>query len=176
MVDVASGDAPAQRLDPTFRSATLPAPGTGGTHVRAAAIGNPGGLAVLILHLWRFLGPGSMDDGIRARLREALAAAARGWSGDWGDTMRSAIGRGGPLAPSVEFLHDGNLDSRRGDEIMSALALRGLEGDCEASAVLAHGLAILAHGHHAALSLMELSDEWSSLASRQREAIAAGRD
>ncbi|MGU3422630.1 hypothetical protein [Methylobacterium sp. D54C] len=176
MVDLAFGDVRAPWLGPTFRPAIIPASEPGIGHVGPAVIGGPCGFAVLILHLWRFLGPTAMDAEIRRRLRDALAVAAKGWSADWADTMLSVIDPSGPLAPSVEFLHDGNVDSRRGDEVMSALALRGLGGDCTASAALAHGLAIVAHCHPAAASLMTLSDEWSSLASCQRDAISEARD
>ena len=176
MVDLICGDTLAPKAGTTLRSGTGPASRTGSRQAGSIAVGNSVGLAVLILHLWRFLGPNSMDAGIRERLHEALAVAAERLSGDWRDTMRSAADPGSPIGPAIEFLHYGNLDSRRGDEIMSALALRGLEGDCEASAVLAHGLAILAHGHHAAALLMALSDEWSSLASRQRVAVSEARE
>ncbi|WP_354456169.1 hypothetical protein [Methylobacterium sp. 1030] len=171
MADLGFGDARAPGLVPALLPATIPAPEPGSGDVGPAVTRNPRGLAVPILHLWRFLGPAAMDDGIRGSLRGALAVAANGWSDRWGETMLSAIDPGGPMAPSIEFLHDGNLDSGRGDEIMSALALRGLGGDCAASAVLANGLAILAHGHRAAASLLELSDQWSSLASRQRGVV-----
>lgn len=134
--------------------------------------GRPGPLA---LRLWRHLGPRSMDGEIRGALLCALIMAEKTRSRGWVDTVRSALDPGGPIHPSINFLHCGNVDSPLGDEMMSALALRGLGGDCAASTVLANGLAILAHGHRASARLMGISDEWSSLASLQRTAVSGER-
>lgn len=136
--------------------------------------GGPGNLGYLVLRLWRHLGPRSMDIEIREALRYTLAATEVTSSSDWGATLRSAADPDGPIHPSVDFLHRGNVDSRTGDELMSALALRGLGGDCAASTVVANALAILAYGHLDADRLAELSSEWSSLASLQR--VASGTE